>query len=88
MNLIMLSDFHDLSVAKTLMCEIAEKLPAHSPYKADFDFFSAINYTTQSEYRQELKSFLETIVSGTAILTMPDPVKEAYPQIVKLYGWL
>lgn len=84
----MLSDFQNLMDVKAFMRGIAEKLPAHSPYKADFDFFSAINYTTQSEYRQELKSFLETIVSGTAILTMPDPVKEAYPQLVKLYGWL
>lgn len=84
----MLSDFQNLMDVKAFMRGIAEKLPAHSPYKADFDFFSAINYTTQSEYRQELKSFLGTIVSGTAILTMPDPVKEAYPQLVKLYGWL
>ena len=72
----MLSDLQNLMDVKAFMRGIAEKLPAHSPYKADFDFFSAINYTTQSEYRQELKSFLETIVSGTAILTMPDPVKE------------
>ena len=53
----MLSGFQDLMDVKVFMRGIAEKLPAHSPYKADFDFFSAINYTTQSEYRQELKSF-------------------------------
>ena len=51
---IIMSNFHDLTDVKLFIKEIAENVPEHWPYKADFDFFSSINCTTQSEYREEL----------------------------------
>lgn len=84
----MVTDFQDLTDAKTFISEIAEQVPARSPYRDDFVFFSSINYTTTSEYRQELKKFLEAFISETAILSMPDAVKAVYPKLVRLYDWL
>lgn len=80
--------FRDLTDVKLFIREIAENMPAHLPYKADFDFFSSINYTTQSEYRHELKSFLEVFISENAILTMPDTIKLCYSRLLKLSDWL
>lgn len=47
--------FIDLSDVTQLMQKIVEAMDETDPFYADFKFFSAINYTTQSEYRQELK---------------------------------
>ena len=80
--------FRDLTDVKLFMREIAENIPAHSPYKADFDFFSSINYTTQSEYREELKKFLEVFVFDPSVDSMPDIIKTVHPELVKLYNWL
>lgn len=44
------------------MRRIAETMDEENPFYTDFKFFSAINYTTQSEYRQELKKFLKEFV--------------------------
>lgn len=84
----MSSDFQSLTDVTIFIKEIAERMPAQSPYQADFVFFSSINFTTQSEYRQELKRFLETFITETAIPSMPDTVKNVYPKLVKLYDWL
>ena len=74
--------------AKNIMGSVASLLPKNDPYNEDFQFFSSINCTTSSEYREELKSFLESFIIDHAILSMPENVKEIYPLLVKLYGWL
>ena len=83
-----MSSFHDLTDVKLFIRELAENMPAHLPYKTEFDFFSSINCTTQSEYRHELKSFLEVFIAENAILTMPDTVRLCYSRLLKLYDWL
>ena len=45
--------FIDLSDVTQLMRRIAETMDEENPFYTDFKFFSAINYTIQSEYRQE-----------------------------------
>ena len=47
--------------AKNIMGSVASLLPKSDPYNEDFQFFSSINCTTSSEYREELKSFLKTL---------------------------
>lgn len=83
-----MSSFRDLIDVKLFIREIAENMPAHFPYKADFDFFSSINCTTQSEYREELKKFLEAFVLDPSVDSMPDVIKTVYPKLVELYDWL
>ena len=80
--------FRDLTDVKLFIREIAENMPAHLPYKEDFDFFSSINFTTQSEYRQELKHFLEVFVFDPSVDSMPNIIKMVYPKLVELYDWL
>lgn len=82
------TDFQDLTDVKSFIKDIAEHLPTHSPYRGDFEFFSSINCTTQSEYRHELKSFLEVFIAENTILTMPDTVRLCYSRLLKLYDWL
>ena len=83
-----MSNFHDLTDVKLFIKEIAENVPEHWPYKADFDFFSSINCTTQSEYREELKHFLEVFVFDPSAESMPNIIKTVYPKLVELYDWL
>jgi len=85
---IILSIFHDLTDVKLFIRELAENMPAHLPYKTEFDFFSSINCTTQSEYREELKKFLEVFVFDPSVDSMPDMIKTVYPKLVELYDWL
>lgn len=81
-------NFNDLMDAKDIMGSVVKLLSVNDPYYKDFQFFSAINCTTLSEYREELKSFLEKFIISHAIFSMPDSVEEIYPLLVKLYGWL
>ena len=74
-----MSNFHDLTDVKLFIKEIAEN---------DFDFFSSINCTTQSEYREELKCFLEVFVFDSSVDSMSDIIKSVYPKLVELYDWL
>ena len=85
---IMQPDFRDLADAKKFIGDISKCLPKNFLYYEDFVFFSSINCTTQSEYREELKAFLERFISEIDILSMPDKIKVMYPQLVKLYDWL
>ncbi len=78
-------DIRDLEEAKTLIGDIAAQMPEGSPYREDFAFFASINCTTQSEYREELKAFLERFILETAIFDMPNPVKERYSKLAHLY---
>lgn len=80
--------FNNLVDAKKIMGSVTKLLPIDNPYYEDFQFFSSINCTTSSEYREELKSFLEKFIINHAILSMPDNVMNIYPLLVKLYGWL
>ena len=80
--------FSNLGEAKNIINSVAKLLPKNNPYYEDFQFFSSNNCTTSSEYREELKSFLEKFIIDYAILSMPENVKEIYPLLVKLYGWL
>lgn len=80
--------FNDLMDAKDIMGSVAKLLSANDPYYEDFQFFSSIRCTTSSEYREELKSFLEKFIISHAIFSMPNNVEEIYPLLVKLYGWL
>lgn len=83
-----MSSFHDITDVKLFIRELAENMPAHLHYKTEFDFFSSINYTTQSEYREELKKFLEVFVFDPSVDSMPDMIKTVYPKLVELYDWL
>ena len=80
--------FNDLMDAKDIMGSVTKLLSVNDPYYEDFQFFSSANCTTLSEYREELKSFLEKFIISHAIFSMPDNVEEMYPLLVKLYGWL
>ena len=80
--------FNNLVDAKNIMGSVAKLLPKNDPYYEDFQFFSTINCTTSSEYREELKLFLENFIISHTILSMPENVKEIYQLLVKLYGWL
>ena len=80
--------FRDLTDVKLFIREIAENMSAHLSYKADFDFFSSVNCTTQSEYRGELKHFLEVFLFAPSVDSMPDIIKTVYPKLVELYDWL
>lgn len=80
--------FHDLAEVKNIMGSVAERPSEDDPYYEDFRFFSAINCTTGSEYREELKSFLEGFIIGHGIFSLPEQVAEPYPLLVKLYRWL
>ena len=65
-------EFRDLSDACALMGEIAASLRPGAPCCEDFVFFSAVNCTTQSEYRQELKALLTSPV--------PAPLRKFVPR--------
>lgn len=80
--------FDNLMDAKNIMASVTKLLSVNDPYYEDFQFFSSINCTTSSEYREELKTFLEKFIISHAILSMPDNIEELYPLLVKLYGWL
>ena len=76
--------FIDLSDATRLMQIITEAMDTEDPFYADFRFFSAINYTTQSEYRQELKKFLEEFVIENRIFAEGQFIED----LKALYCWL
>lgn len=77
-------NFIDLSDATLLMRKITENMDEEDPFYTDFKFFNAINYTTQSEYRQELKKFLKEFVIENGIF-----VEEKFIEDLKaLYCWL
>ena len=76
--------FIDLLDVTQLMRRIAETMDEEDPFYTDFKFFSAINYTTQSEYRQELKKFLKEFVIENGMF-----VEEKFIEDLKaLYCWL
>lgn len=76
--------FNDLSDVTQLMRKITETMDAEDLFYADFRFFNAINYTTQSEYRQELKKFLEKFVIENGIFAE----KQFIEDLKALYCWL
>lgn len=81
-------EFKNLADAKQLMQCIADRLPRDDRYYQDFSFFSKTSFTTLSEYREELKEFLENfIIEGGAALLAEETIK-FYPDLVRLYGWL
>lgn len=83
-------EFSSLSDAVRLMQRITESLSETDQYYEDFRFFSAINCTTQSEYRQELKTFLEQVLSGNIPLLMEETgTHDDFAQsLEELYIWL
>ena len=76
--------FIDLSDATRLMQKITETMDEEDQFYADFRFFSAINCTTQSEYRQELKKFLEEFVIENGLFVEGKFVED----LKALYCWL
>lgn len=79
-------NFHDLTDACALMGEIAAALGPEAPYYGDFRFFGAVNCTTQSEYRQELKNFLAPLLAGPA--PVPAVLRPYAQPLTDLYRWL
>lgn len=77
-------NFIDLSDATLLMRKIAENMDEEDPFYTDFKFFSAINYTTQSEYRQELKKILKEFVIENGIFVEEKSIED----LKALYCWL
>lgn len=77
-------EFRDLSDACALMGEIAASLRPGAPCCEDFVFFSAVNCTTQLEYRQELKGFLKALLTSP----VPAPLRKFVPRLTELYRWL
>ena len=76
-------EFKDLSDACALMGEIAASLRPGAPCCEDFVLFSAVNCTTQSEDRQELKGFLKALLTDP----VPVPLRMFVPQLTDLYRW-
>ena len=81
-------EFSSLSDAVRLMQRITESLNENDPYYEDFKFFSAINCTTQSEYRQELKTFLDQVLSSNIMLVISTPQEDFTQDLERLYNWL
>ena len=79
-------EFRDLNDAKALMGEAADLLGPEERYYDDFRFFRAINCTTQAEYREELKHFLESFRGERTLL--PPAIQTLYPRLMALYDWL
>lgn len=77
-------EFRVLSDACALMGEIAASLRPGAAYREDFVLFSAVNCTTQSEDRQELKGFLKALLTDP----VPVPLRKFVPQLTDLYRWL
>lgn len=71
--------FIDLSDATRLMRIITEAMDTEDPFYADFRFFSAVNYTTQSE-----KKFLEEFVIENRIFVEGQFIED----LKALYCWL
>lgn len=81
-------EFSSLSDAVHLMQRITETLIENDPYYEDFKFFSAINCTTQSEFRQELKTFLDQVLSSNIMLVISTPQEDFTQDLERLYNWL
>lgn len=81
-------EFENLVDAKQLMRRIENLLPHDNRYYQDFSFFSNINFTTSSEYREELKEFLENFIIEGGVTFLTEEAVKFYPNLVKLYGWL
>lgn len=81
-------NFIDLLDATHLMQKVVETLSEDDPAYQDFKFFSAINYTTQSEYRQELKEFLKQLINGKAMPKNLLQTDNLAQDIEDLYHWL
>lgn len=81
-------EFENLIDAKQLMQCIVNLLPYDNRYYQDFSFFSNINFTTSSEYREELKGFLENFIIEGGVTFLPEEAVKLYPNLVKLYSWL
>lgn len=80
--------FSDLSDAVCLIRKVLESLDEDDPHYEDFRFFSAINCTTQSEYRQELKTFLGQILNENAVLGDDGDQEDFIKDLENLYDWL
>ena len=78
------AEFQDLRDACALMGEIAGSLSPEDIFYGDFKFFRAVNCTTQSEYREALKSFLESLLSGP----LPAALRKFAPRLTVLCRWL
>ena len=81
-------EFSSLSDAVRLMQRITESLNENDPYYEDFKFFSAINCTTQSEFRQELKTFFDQVLSSNIMLLISTPQEDFTQDLERLYNWL
>lgn len=81
-------NFSDLLDATHLMQEVVTILSEDDPTYKDFKFFSAINYTLQSEYRQELKTFLKQLLDGKAMPKILFQTENLAQDIKDLYHWL
>ena len=77
-------ELRDLTDAAALMGELADLLPSGSPLRDDFQFFRAINCTTQSEYRQMLRDFLSSLLGDP----LPPPLRDFTSRLTRLYRWL
>lgn len=81
-------EFENLVDAKNLMRCIANRLPHDNKYYDDFLFFGSVNFTTSSEYREELKRFLENFIIDNGVTFLSEAAIKLYPSMVRLYGWL
>ncbi len=81
-------EFENLADAKQLMQHISNLLPHNNCYYQAFTFFGSINFTTSSEYREELKEFLENFIIENGVNFLTEEAAKFYPNLVRLYGWL
>lgn len=80
--------FSSLSDAVCLIKKISESLSEDDPYYEDFRFFSAINCTTQSEYRQDLKTFLGQLLDTAVVVEKCEHQQDFSEDLKNLYDWL